>query len=77
MSDRRILTFPLANAFSTSATIFEVLSETDTKFAKLVDKEYDGVSGDVKKWFKKLAVCVCFFVPRYHSNRFLERRKGP
>ncbi|KIK63027.1 hypothetical protein GYMLUDRAFT_41329 [Collybiopsis luxurians FD-317 M1] len=44
-----------ANALNASAAIFEVLSEVDTKFAKLADKEYDGVSGDVKKWFKKLA----------------------
>ncbi|KAJ3714224.1 hypothetical protein C8R42DRAFT_253566 [Lentinula raphanica] len=44
-----------ANALNTTATIFEALSEVDQKFSKLVDKEYDGVSGDVKKWFKKLA----------------------
>ncbi|KAJ3866026.1 hypothetical protein EV359DRAFT_37495 [Lentinula novae-zelandiae] len=44
-----------ANALNTSATIFEALSEVDSKFAKLADKEYDGVSGDVKKWFRKLA----------------------
>ncbi|KAJ4477213.1 hypothetical protein J3R30DRAFT_3703474 [Lentinula aciculospora] len=44
-----------ANALHASATIFEALSEVDSKFAKLADKEYDAVSGDVKKWFKKLA----------------------
>ncbi|KAJ3808890.1 hypothetical protein F5876DRAFT_45111 [Lentinula aff. lateritia] len=44
-----------ANALNTSAAIFEALSEVDSKFAKLADKEYDGVSGDVKKWFRKLA----------------------
>ncbi|KAF8806999.1 hypothetical protein BYT27DRAFT_7190710 [Phlegmacium glaucopus] len=44
-----------ANALHTSATIFEVLSDIDSKFAKVMDKEYDGISNEVKKWFKKLA----------------------
>ena len=39
-----------------SATIFEALSDIDSKFAKIADKEYDAISGEVKKWFKKLAV---------------------
>lgn len=39
-----------------SANIFESLSDIDSKFAKLVDKEYDAISSEVKKWFKKLAV---------------------
>jgi hypothetical protein len=41
---------------SVTATIFETMSEIDTKFAKLADREYDGITGEVKKWFKKLAV---------------------
>ncbi|KAF9468037.1 hypothetical protein BDZ94DRAFT_1247023 [Collybia nuda] len=44
-----------ANAMSASATIFEASSDIDSKYAKIVDKEYDGVSAEVKKWFKKLA----------------------
>ncbi|KAJ8072420.1 hypothetical protein PM082_015979 [Marasmius tenuissimus] len=44
-----------ANALNTSATIFEALNEVDQKFAKLADKEYDALSEEVKKWFKKLA----------------------
>ncbi|KAJ7593231.1 hypothetical protein C8J56DRAFT_1162124 [Mycena floridula] len=44
-----------ANALNASATIFESLSEIDSRFAKLVDKEYDAISSEVKKWFKKLA----------------------
>ncbi|KAI0059208.1 hypothetical protein BV25DRAFT_1155638 [Artomyces pyxidatus] len=44
-----------ANAFNASANVFEVLSDIDSKFAKFVDKECDGVSGEVRKWFKKLA----------------------
>ena len=39
-----------------SATIFEALGDVDQKFAKLADKEYDAISEEVKKWFKKLAV---------------------
>ncbi|KAF7327727.1 hypothetical protein MKEN_00352300 [Mycena kentingensis (nom. inval.)] len=44
-----------SNAMSASATIFDALSDIDSKFAKIADKEYDGISGEVKKWFKKLA----------------------
>ncbi|KAI0759588.1 hypothetical protein BD413DRAFT_596358 [Trametes elegans] len=44
-----------ANALNATATIFEAMSEVDAKFAKYVDKECDNVSGEVKKWFKKLA----------------------
>ncbi|KAL0568800.1 hypothetical protein V5O48_013183 [Marasmius crinis-equi] len=44
-----------ANALNASATIFEALNEVDAKFAKLADKEYDGISEEVKKWFRKLA----------------------
>ncbi|OBZ72236.1 hypothetical protein A0H81_07444 [Grifola frondosa] len=44
-----------ANALNTSATIFEALSEVDSKFAKFADKECDGISTEVKKWFKKLS----------------------
>lgn len=42
-----------------------MLSEVDTKFSKLVDKECDAINGEVKKWFKKLAVCrsAPFFKP--------------
>jgi hypothetical protein len=41
-----------------SAAIFDALSDIDAKFAKITDKEYDGISTEVKKWFKKLAVSV-------------------
>ncbi|KAI0636133.1 hypothetical protein C8Q77DRAFT_1101755 [Trametes polyzona] len=44
-----------ANALNASATIFEAMSEVDAKFAKYADNECDNVSGEVKKWFKKLA----------------------
>ncbi|KAA1467438.1 hypothetical protein DENSPDRAFT_244525 [Dentipellis sp. KUC8613] len=43
------------NAFSAAASVFEVLSDVDAKYAKLVDKECDSVSNEVRKWFKKLA----------------------
>ncbi|KAJ7019925.1 hypothetical protein C8F04DRAFT_1146197 [Mycena alexandri] len=44
-----------SNAMTASATIFDTLSDIDSKFAKIADKEYDGISAEVKKWFKKLA----------------------
>lgn len=39
-----------------SANIYEALSDIDSRFAKIADKEYDIISAEVKKWFKKLAV---------------------
>lgn len=36
--------------------MFDALSEIDSKFAKIADKECDAVTGEVRKWFKKLAV---------------------
>ena len=45
-----------ANAMNASATIFEVLSDIDSKFAKYSNKECDGISAEVQKWFKKLSV---------------------
>jgi hypothetical protein len=53
--------YETANAFNASATIFESLSDIDSKYVKLVDKEYDGISAEVKKWFKKLAVSTSCF----------------
>jgi hypothetical protein len=47
-----------ANALGASAALFDILADIDGRFAKLVDRECDAVSGDVKKWFKKLAVRV-------------------
>jgi hypothetical protein len=54
VSNRRVCSS--ANAMNASAHIFEALSDVDSKFAKIVDKEYDLISAEVKKWFKKLAV---------------------
>ncbi|CCM04677.1 uncharacterized protein FIBRA_06863 [Fibroporia radiculosa] len=44
-----------ATALVTGATIFETLSDVNQKFVRLADKECDGISAEVKKWFKKLA----------------------
>ncbi|KAK0204886.1 hypothetical protein DFS33DRAFT_706109 [Desarmillaria ectypa] len=51
----KITTDIAANALGASASIFEALSDIDAKFAKIADKEYEGISAEVKKWFKKLA----------------------
>lgn len=53
-----LMLLKLAKALHASATIFEVKSEIDSKFGKIVDKECDSISSEVKKWFKKLAVCL-------------------
>ena len=40
---------------SSSASIFESIVDVDSKFSKIVDKECESISGDVRKWFKRLA----------------------
>jgi hypothetical protein len=56
------------NALNVSASIFDVLSDVDAKFAKIADKEYDSISSEVDKWFKKLAVRFTFLaLPRPRS----------
>ena len=45
-----------AKAFGASASVFEVLADVDAKFTKIVDKESDSLSGEVRKWFKRLSV---------------------
>lgn len=52
----------VANALNASASIFEVMSDIDTKFGKIADKECDAICADVRKWFKKLAVSHLAFV---------------
>jgi len=46
----------IASAMLTSANIFESLSDVDSKFSKIIDREYEVISNEVKKWFKKLSV---------------------
>lgn len=46
----------IANALLASANVFESLSDVDAKFSKTLDKEYDQISDEVKKSFKKLTV---------------------
>ncbi|KAG9033349.1 hypothetical protein FRB95_014891 [Tulasnella sp. JGI-2019a] len=42
------------NAFMSAAAMFEILAELDGKFSKVCDREYEGMSQELKKWFKKL-----------------------
>ena len=46
----------VVNAMNTRATLFEALADFDAKFGKVADQEYDSVSTEAKKWFKRLAV---------------------
>jgi hypothetical protein len=55
------MTSCVANAIIVTANVFEALSEINAKFAKIIDKECDVISGDVQKWFKKLAVSPSSF----------------
>ena len=52
-----------ANAFNASAAVFEAVAEVEGKFSKLTDKECDGLSAEVKKWFKRLAVRASHVLP--------------
>jgi hypothetical protein len=79
------VTLSLANALNASASIFDVLAEVDAKFVKIADKEYDAISKEVKKWFKKLAVrylCFCnlgdhsFILPQKEEKAHDERIAG-
>jgi hypothetical protein len=45
----------LVNALNSSASIFDSITDTNTRFSKLADKECETISADVRKWFKKLA----------------------
>ncbi|KAG8930941.1 hypothetical protein FRC02_003459 [Tulasnella sp. 418] len=44
-----------ANAMAASAVIFDSLAEVDAKFSKICEKEYEAMSAELKKWFKKMA----------------------
>ncbi|KAG8687616.1 hypothetical protein FRC08_011883, partial [Ceratobasidium sp. 394] len=44
-----------ANAMQASAALFEAIGDVDGKLAKLAEKEYDNVSSEVRKHFKKMA----------------------
>ncbi|THH16387.1 hypothetical protein EUX98_g9305 [Antrodiella citrinella] len=44
-----------ASAFLTTATLFDSLSDVDSKFVKLAEKECDSISNELRKWFKKLS----------------------
>lgn len=45
----------VGNTLAASAVIFEVMTDIDTKFGKIADRECDNINSEVKKWFKKLA----------------------
>jgi hypothetical protein len=69
----------LANALNASACIFDVLADVDAKFAKIADREYDAISKEVKRWFKRLAVSSLRSCDpgTIRLTSTAERRKGP
>ena len=64
-----------ANAMNASAAIFETLVEVNSKFAKIADKEYDSLSAEVKRWFKKLAVSAVHLFNHCPSSLNDNRKK--
>ena len=69
------MNFKAGNAFNASASVFEALSDVDTKFSKFVDKECDVINGEVKKWFKKLAVCRSALFSSVEALMYPRRKK--
>jgi ATP phosphoribosyltransferase regulatory subunit HisZ len=55
---RKLTITQIDNTLNIAAAIFEITSEVNGKFVKIVDKECDGVNEDVKKWFRKLSVSL-------------------
>lgn len=43
-----------ANMFGAAAIIFEGVGEVQNKFAKICEREYETLSSELKKWFKKM-----------------------
>ncbi|PVF95848.1 hypothetical protein CPB86DRAFT_816887 [Serendipita vermifera] len=43
-----------AQVFMNSASIFDAVSEVDSKYSKLVEREYESCTQELKKWLKKL-----------------------
>lgn len=59
----------VVSAMTGVAGVFEAIAEVDTKFMRIADKECEGVTADLKKWFKKLAVRPSW-TPLCHSRSF-------
>ncbi|KAG8906838.1 hypothetical protein FRB99_006013 [Tulasnella sp. 403] len=45
----------VANAFASAGAMFEILADVDGKFSRVCEREYEGLSAELKKWFKKMA----------------------
>lgn len=54
---------PLESALSASAWILDSVVENDAKFARAIEREYENLSADLRRWFKKLAVCGLNTIP--------------
>jgi hypothetical protein len=44
-------------AFTASAWILDAITDVDAKFALIMEREYETLSAELRKWFKRLAVC--------------------
>ncbi|KAG8834672.1 hypothetical protein FRC18_001661 [Serendipita sp. 400] len=63
------------NVLSISSLIFESAYDVDSKYSKLVEREYESCAQELKKWVKKLKECSLF--PRRSRLTFpAERRQG-
>lgn len=58
----------LVNGLTTVASAFETLSEAEARFVKTADRECEGSSNEIKKWFKKLAVRYFAYFARPSST---------
>lgn len=53
-------------AIKVAGGMFQMFGEVDSKWSKLVQKEYDSLNSTSEKYFKKVAVCY-----RYRSINIL------
>ena len=67
------------NALLASAAIFEALAEVDIKFVKIIEKEYDTISIELKKAFKKMVVCLLsrfFMLQVLRTSTYNRKERG-
>lgn len=48
----------LENALNASAWILDSAADVESKYSRDASKEYEGLSAEMKKWFKRLAVSL-------------------
>ena len=56
--------------------LLESISEVESRFVRIVDKECESASNELKKWFKKLAVSNCNICNCHHTPTYTPSERG-